>query len=306
MNTHFSCSATRHADKQSSLQCWSLTVLGFLFIMHSHGLGIHADVVYPGNTEYTLKWLVISEVFYAWGLAWIKISGLLMYHRISHVAYFKHTTLALGLVVLAWAICITFVFIFTCVPVEKLWNPRLQGHCINQIGTWVANAASTIITDVIILLLPIYQIRKLQLKLQDKIGLYLIFSVGFLYGSLICLLHRDLLMPRVASSLPPHTASRFYYYMTTPIPPTHLVPQQVGQPLRCPPPLSRSICHPSFHFWHSRAAGCATNCQQVQRAPMQIPARGLYPGPNRPKSPDGITREQEGKIAILFTSFTKI
>lgn len=99
-------------------------VLGFLFIMLSHGLGIHADVVCPSNIKHTLKWLVISEVFYVWGLAWIKISGLLLHHRIFHVAYFKHTTLVLGLVVLAWAICISFVFIFTCVPVEKLWNPQ--------------------------------------------------------------------------------------------------------------------------------------------------------------------------------------
>lgn len=160
-----------------------------MFVMHSHGLGIHADVVYPGNITRMLQWLLISEVFYVWSLAWTKISILLLYYRIFHVAYFKQATLILGLVVVAWVLCITFVFVFTCIPVEKFWSPHLQGYCINQVGTWVANAASTLITDVVILLLPIYQIRKLQLKKAAKIGLYCTFGLGFLYQSPKCPLH---------------------------------------------------------------------------------------------------------------------
>jgi hypothetical protein len=154
-----------------------------MFIMYSHGLGIHADVVYPENIVPMLRWLVIGETLYAWALSWVKLSILLMYYRIFHVPYFKYSAWVLGLLVAAWVICVTFLFVFACVPVEKLWYSHLKGHCIDQIGTWVAHAAATILTDVLILLLPISQIWKLNLRKPAKIGLYVTFGLGFLYGA---------------------------------------------------------------------------------------------------------------------------
>jgi hypothetical protein len=86
-----------------------------------------------------------------------------------------------GSFVMAWAVCVTFLFILICVPVEKLWYPDLPGRCIDQIGTWIANAASTLLTDSLILLLPIRQIRVLQLRSTAKMGLTFAFDLGFLY-----------------------------------------------------------------------------------------------------------------------------
>jgi hypothetical protein len=72
------------------------------------------------------------------------------------------------------------LFIFICVPVQKLWYPQLPGTCINQVGTWISNAASTIFTDLVILFMPIPEIWKLQLRKTEKIGLTLAFGLGFL------------------------------------------------------------------------------------------------------------------------------
>lgn len=150
--------------------------------MHSCGMGIHADLVDPAQIVMMAKWLVVAEVLYAWNLGWTKLSLLLMYYRIFHVPYFKRMAWIVGAFVMAWVVTITFLFIFICVPVAKLWYPQLPGHCINQVGTWIANAASTILTDLIILCMPIPQIWKLQLKSREKIGLTAAFCLGFLYG----------------------------------------------------------------------------------------------------------------------------
>jgi hypothetical protein len=103
-----------------------------------------------------------------------------MYYRIFRFPYFKIWAYIIGTFVILWVICITFLFIFICVPVQKLWYPDLPGRCINQVSTWIANAVSTIATDVAILLLPIPQVWKLQLRISEKIAVLIAFSLGFL------------------------------------------------------------------------------------------------------------------------------
>ncbi|KAK7417437.1 hypothetical protein QQX98_004556 [Neonectria punicea] len=158
---------------------WNFVVVGFIFAMYKCGMGIHADLVDMDDIVMMAKWLVVAEILYAFNLGWTKLSLLLMYYRIFHVPYFKKMAWYVGTFVLAWVITVTFLFIFICIPVEKLWYPELPGRCINQVATWIANAASTILTDIIILLLPLQPIWKLQLGRQEKIGLSVAFGLGF-------------------------------------------------------------------------------------------------------------------------------
>ncbi|KAF4992347.1 hypothetical protein FGRMN_7240 [Fusarium graminum] len=158
--------------------CWNLVVVGFIFAMHSNGMGIHADKVPMPQIVMMAKWLVVAEVLYAWNLGWTKLSLLLMYYRIFRVPYFKKMAWLVGSFVFAWVITITFLFIFICIPVAKLWYPDLPGRCINQVGTWIANAASTIFTDIVILCLPLPPIWKLQLGRSEKLGLTAAFAIG--------------------------------------------------------------------------------------------------------------------------------
>ncbi|KAL2023524.1 hypothetical protein VTK56DRAFT_2132 [Thermocarpiscus australiensis] len=160
-------------------QLWNFITVGFIFAMYAAGMGIHANKVPLDNIVLMAKFLVVAEILYVFNLVWTKISILLMYYRIFHFPYFKKMAYGIGGFVIAWVICITFLFIFICVPVEKLWYPDLPGHCINQVGTWIANAASTILTDVAILLLPIPQVWKLQLRRPEKIGVTIAFCLGF-------------------------------------------------------------------------------------------------------------------------------
>ncbi|RSM05306.1 hypothetical protein CEP52_006334 [Fusarium oligoseptatum] len=166
---------------------WNLVVVGFIFAMHSCGMGLHADKVDPKEIVMMAKWLVVAEVLYAWNLGWTKLSLLLMYYRIFRVPYFKKMAWIVSTFVFAWVICITFLFIFICIPVEKLWYPDIPGRCINQVGTWIANAASTIFTDVVILMLPLPPIWKLQLGRSEKIGLTTAFALGFFVVFRLCL-----------------------------------------------------------------------------------------------------------------------
>lgn len=186
--------------------------------MYASGMGIHADLLDPRDIVMMAKWLVVAEILYAFNLGWTKLSLLMMYYRIFRVPYFKKMAYVVGAFVMAWVVCVTFLFIFICVPVQKLWYPDLPGHCINQVGTWIANASSTILTDLIILLMPMPQLWKLHLQTREKIGLTLAFCLGFLYvhKKLSAMGHR-LTFYSTVSFLRRHTALAFFSHTAHPI-----------------------------------------------------------------------------------------
>ncbi|PWY74507.1 hypothetical protein BO94DRAFT_627361 [Aspergillus sclerotioniger CBS 115572] len=158
---------------------WNLIVISFIFTMIHLGMGIHATHLPTPNIILIAKYLVVAEILYVFNLVWTKLSILLMYYRIFHFPYFKKWAYGIGTFVILWVICITFLFIFICVPVQKLWYPSLPGKCISQVGTWIANATSTIATDLVILLLPLPQVWRLQLRLSEKVALTVAFGLGF-------------------------------------------------------------------------------------------------------------------------------
>jgi hypothetical protein len=68
-----------------------------------------------------------------------------------------------------------------CHPVEANWNPMLYGaQCGDQTMTFAAVGAADVITDLLILLVPIPILMKLRLPRRNKIGLLAIFCMGIL------------------------------------------------------------------------------------------------------------------------------
>ncbi|OAA72086.1 hypothetical protein ISF_01159 [Cordyceps fumosorosea ARSEF 2679] len=158
---------------------WNWVVLGIGFAMYIEGVGYHVDSVSKHAVHNISKWLLITEIIYIWNLCWTKLSLLMMYYRIFRIPNFKKQVIVVGTFVICWAITISFLFTFICKPIEKLWIPELEGKCVNEVAVWLANAGSTIFSDIVILMLPIPQIWRLNLKKSEKIGLTLVFGLGF-------------------------------------------------------------------------------------------------------------------------------
>ncbi|KID75583.1 uncharacterized protein G6M90_00g046370 [Metarhizium brunneum] len=158
---------------------WNWAVVGVGFAMFIEGVGYHADEVGERAVANISMWLLVTEIIYVWNLCWTKLGLLCMYYRIFRFPLFKRQVVAVGGFVVLWAVCVSFLFTFICVPVEKLWRPAVEGRCVSELGVWLANASSTIFSDVVILLLPIPQVWRLQLKTLEKVGLTLVFGLGF-------------------------------------------------------------------------------------------------------------------------------
>lgn len=160
-----------------------LVTIGTLFGLYSLGVGLHiSDVpnISTAKLETMTKLLLAGNFFYFWNLVWTKLSVLLMYYRIFKFGYFKNATWIIGGLVVAWGVAITFLTFFICYPVEKLWDASVPGRCMDKALVRLLNAISTILSDLVILVLPIPQVWKLQLRRSQKIALTIVFSLGSL------------------------------------------------------------------------------------------------------------------------------
>jgi hypothetical protein len=75
---------------------------------------------------------------------------------------------------------IFFSLIFACKPLAASWDPMLlpTAICVNRGAIYIATAVMGIVTDVMLMAIPIPTIWGLQMPTKQKIGLTAIFAVG--------------------------------------------------------------------------------------------------------------------------------
>lgn len=85
------------------------------------------------------------------------------------------------------AIAFTTATTLQCIPVSEVWNRTSNSFCINIDAFWTANATWNIVSDVVLLLGPIYWIIRLQVPLLKKLLVLTNFSFGiFVLVASIC------------------------------------------------------------------------------------------------------------------------
>ena len=143
------------------------------------GFGKHED---PATLSAVALTEFVVNLLYNTALTLVKLSALLFYHRLfGTTRSFRIALWITAGICLGWFIAIDFMAIFVCVPVEKYWNPIIPGHCLNQQKTFLGTAVPNIVTDLIILLLPMPMVWKLQTRLSLKIYLVFTFVAGYRY-----------------------------------------------------------------------------------------------------------------------------
>jgi hypothetical protein len=70
--------------------------------------------------------------------------------------------------------------VLECLPISALWDTDLKGRCVNSQALGFAGAGVGIFEDVVIILLPIYELRTLTLDWKKKAVLIIMFALGSL------------------------------------------------------------------------------------------------------------------------------
>lgn len=127
------------------------------------------------------------QIFYAVQLIYVmiqtlpKASIILLYIRIFPSQRFRAVATC-GLVFIALhAIAFFFAVAFQCSPVRSVWNRELSGSCINLQALIYSGAGFSIFEDFAIMVLPVVELKRLNLGLRKRIALGFMFALGSLY-----------------------------------------------------------------------------------------------------------------------------
>ncbi|KAH8880569.1 hypothetical protein GQ53DRAFT_630003, partial [Thozetella sp. PMI_491] len=142
------------------------------------GLGRHIWTI-PNLAPY-MQSFYASILLYNAGLVTVKISIVLMYRRIFVGEGMRRATLTALVMLIAWGISVVVGLAMICLPIQKLWDDRVPGRCVDFLPAFFAPACINMVADFAIFVLPMPAIRHLALPLKQKIMIALILCLGLL------------------------------------------------------------------------------------------------------------------------------
>lgn len=148
-------------------------------MMH-HG-GQHGWDITKEQSHHAAYWFNIAAVYYGVMVAVAKIAVLWLYRRVFSPVrrgWFDVAIVTLIIVTVGFYGSTTFVKIFECSPRQKIWNREIPGKCIQM--KWVLNmsGAFNMVSDYIIILLPVQAVWRLQMDRMRKMLVILAFTFG--------------------------------------------------------------------------------------------------------------------------------
>lgn len=152
--------------------------------MYFGGVGYHIPYLERFRPDAVVIWgkyLVAISSLYFWTVNIPKIAILALYHRLFPNKTIRRTVyLLVGALVVQTLATGTTAFA-ACRPFAANWDPKIPGsYCIDKEGLFRWASFPNIITDIIILVLPMRTIWHLQTSRRLKFGLIATFAVGSL------------------------------------------------------------------------------------------------------------------------------
>ena len=131
----------------------------------------------PTNMDQSLY---VFMMFWALGVAVVKIGILLFYWRIFIVRQFRRLVAVVGCIILTSSFAIFLSFMFQCRPIPRFWAETSAGSCIDQVSFYISAGSINIASDVLVLSLPMRQVWKLNATVYERTALTFLFCLGSL------------------------------------------------------------------------------------------------------------------------------
>ncbi|KAF2492346.1 hypothetical protein BU16DRAFT_110965 [Lophium mytilinum] len=152
------------------------------------GTGRHMEDQPSGDPtvllEGTLKTWYVYQLAYLVDLSLVKFSILVFYRSIAARKVFRYVVDTTIGVVAAFTVAMVFVNAFECPKPSDAWSVEIlfqgSGSCIDLHPLYYGQAAFNILSDVVILTLPIPVLMRLQMHKNKRLALVGIFSIGFI------------------------------------------------------------------------------------------------------------------------------
>lgn len=150
-------------------------------VIKTNFIGIRWQDVPPHDPIRGLIWNYAVAILYNPILALAKTSLLLLLLRLfGQKAGVKRFIAWVNRANIGMMIAVFFATVVQCIPVQKTWQPSLEGTCIDRKILFTALSSFNIITDILIIALPLSIFIGLRIPRRTKIALILVFLLGFL------------------------------------------------------------------------------------------------------------------------------
>jgi hypothetical protein len=111
-----------------------------------------------------------------------KASILLYYLRFPSSRAFRLATYLVILASVGYTASGALAWAYSCSPIEKSWNGGMDGTCINTSAALLARSVLNVVTDLAILLLPVWLLWPLRLwSVWHKLSVLVVLAAGGLY-----------------------------------------------------------------------------------------------------------------------------
>lgn len=135
------------------------------------------------NLVIILQLTLSYALIYTLCISTVKLSVLFFYLRVFPNKHMRVATKIVIAAISVWALANILMFLLLCHPFAASYNPALPGgKCGNQVSAFIAVGVYNIISDFVVLTLPLRTIWTLNTKKQMKLSLTAIFLVGLLYA----------------------------------------------------------------------------------------------------------------------------
>lgn len=149
------------------------------------GLGYHEIAILtsePAKLVVWAKFVLAGPMVDLAAVLFSKLAILAIYLRIFTFRSFRIACWALAAVLVANWFAFTVTAFMMCTPLNYLWNQRVVGgHCFNIDAFYRWSALPNIVTDLVMLILPLPVVWRLHTSRSIKIGLTITFATGSMY-----------------------------------------------------------------------------------------------------------------------------
>ncbi|MCJ1400076.1 hypothetical protein MMC11_003279 [Xylographa trunciseda] len=154
------------------------TAANTIYGVQVNHLGTHLQLADLNNLRSFLLALYVFTITYSVGLAFIKFSILAFLFRVFHVPTFKLPLSITAVIITLTTIASLFTAIFSCHPIQGFWDLETPSTCIDPLKFYFAQAIPSIITDIILLILPLPLVWQLKITKSQKWGVSAVFLLG--------------------------------------------------------------------------------------------------------------------------------
>lgn len=139
------------------------------------------------TTNKKTQTLIPCEIIYGLSLSLTKTSFLVLYLRLFGSRRSLRLSIWIALTIIwAWALSVILESFLLCGSFRYNWDPldfesggeEERRECVDRNAACVASGVVNIVTDVMVMVMPIPHILVLQLRVGRKVGLVCVFSVG--------------------------------------------------------------------------------------------------------------------------------